>query len=326
MKETEKQKRLEKVREKVRARIDEGRDPRIAHWQGALESLLVTVHDHLVAGEVITVESLKPDDIRQFRNLQITLDFSPFVNAVFLPPHLAEKFNPPEVAEDMGRSSEKSPSTKVVVSRLNDYNRILTAELSPAKPGIDIFDSGSLLGSYNYNTPEECISDLSKIIWIHLRDREVWQQADYINYTEGWFYRSACHNIPDLPINVNYSYIHHPVLIRLNTVAAIFKLMKATLLGMYADPDRIIAAANDARLSGAATEISREGLVRGDAEQKKALDLWLEDRLLSLLKLLQGYDIVNFNAFSESEQREFKTMFTRTMTDVLNKITEKISE
>jgi hypothetical protein len=320
------QEKLKEIQDVTRKRIKMGRDARIARWQGTLESLLVQLSKRLVPGEVRAVESLNPDEVARFQKLQIILDLPPFVQAAFLPVRVAGQVTPPNAPQLVSGGVEKSRSNKVLVARRDKLARILIAEISPQGPGIDILEDANLLASYNYNTAEECVTDISKIIWIHFRNPKGWQEAQYIQYTEGWFYRSALNRTLDLPITENYSYIHHPILLGLDRVDAVFRLMEATLDRLCQDPEETIAAANAAHpRRKEAAEITRQALARGDVAARQALRSFMEDRLLELLKLLRGHEIINFRGFTKPEQRRFKTAFTRVVRAVSDRILADLS-
>jgi hypothetical protein len=315
--------KYEEIDKRAQERLKAGRDPGVTRWQAALEAMLVAVEPYLIAGEVVTTESLSPEEIELFQKIQLVIDLAPFSFAIFLPPVLANTLNPSGLAKTLDRAPEVS--NKILVSRVNDYRRILTAELSPAKPGIDIYENGALLGSYNYNTPEECLGDLSKIIWIHLKHQGSWTKEDYIKYTEGWFYRSASNKILDLPINQNHSYIHHPVLLNIKTVEAIFRLIKSTLLNLCDTVDYTIAMANANNLyNSGAVKITRSGLANSVEAEENFLRTYIEEKMLALLKLLRGYEIINFRSFSQNEQNEFKKRFNQTVEEVFQEIIKKI--
>ncbi len=315
MKENAEHNTPEYLKEKSRDRIRAGRDPRTVMWHETLETMLMLIRDSLIPGEIIAVESMNPDETATFSRLRTTLDLAPFVTAAFIPPAAANRLKPAGEAAAFERAAENS--CKILVSRVNDCNRILTAEISASNPGIDILDDGILLGCYNYSTSGECISDLSKIIWIHLKHRGTWDQEDYIRYTESWFFRSAAGRTAGLPVNVNHSYIHHPVLIGLSPVKAVFRLMKATLIRVCGDMDNTIQLANDANIyKNNTVEITREGLAGGDPQQQNSLRIYIDEKLLGLLKLLKEYDIVNFKGFSDAEQREFKFTFARVAEEI----------
>ncbi|MEZ4525977.1 MAG: hypothetical protein R2941_08680 [Desulfobacterales bacterium] len=315
MKESAEHNTPEYLKEKSRDRIRAGRDSRIVMWQETLEAMLMQIREYLIPGEIIAVESMNPDETATFSRLRTTLDLAPFVTAAFLPPAVANRLKPAGEAGTFDRAAENS--CKILVSRVNDCDRILTAEISASNPGIDILDDGILLGCYNYSTSGECISDLSKIIWIHLKQQGSWTQEDYVHYTESWFFRSAAGRTAGLPVNVNHSYIHHPVLIGLSPVKAVFRLMKATLIRLCKDTDNVIQLANDANMyKNNTVEITGEGLARGDAQQENSLRIYVDEKLLGLLKLLKEYDIINFKGFSEAEQREFKITFARVVEEI----------
>ncbi len=312
------------IKERSLRRIKEGRDPKVVRWHAALESMFMTMEDRVIPGEIITIDALTPKEIESFRKLHLNMDLAPFVTAVFLPA---------SIADPLSRSSankierELTGSNKVLVSKYKDYKRILTAEISPAKPGIDIFDEGSHVGSHNYYSVEECISDLSNIIWIHMKHEDRWTDDDYIKYTEGWFYRSATHKVIDLPINANYSYIHHPGLLNMDAVRAIYKLMKAVLLRIHNDPNETIALANSINQSNDNTcRITREGLIKGDKNEIKSFKIYMEDKLIQLLKLLRGYEVIDFRKFTPVQQKKFKAMFATTVDAVIQKILKDLKQ
>jgi hypothetical protein len=318
------QDKLKAIENQAEEWIKAGRDPRVVRWQAALESAMIK-HEHLsVPGEIITVESLTPEEIERFRNLQLFLDLPPFVWAMFLPCSIAGALDPLE----SGRIAECSPqdTNKILVTRIGDFTHILAAEISPLKPGINIYEKGSQVGSHTYNTAEECISDLSKIIWIHMKHKTRWTEDDYTRYTEAWFFRSAAHKVLDLPINTSNSYIHRPFLLNLKTIPAIYKLMRATLARMHHTPETVLAIANAANLYHSQTvPITREGLLNNDAAQTASLRIYLDEKLLGLLKLLRGHEIINFTGFSEAEQHEFKTCFARTLEEIFQMIMDQIT-
>jgi hypothetical protein len=39
----------------------------------------------------------------------------------------------------------------------------------PFTPAIDVYDNGQLLAGYIYNTIDECIGDLARVLQIHLQ-------------------------------------------------------------------------------------------------------------------------------------------------------------
>ena len=72
--------------------------------------------------------------------------------------------------------------------------------------------------------------------------------------------------------------------------------------------------------------ITKEGLINGSEDEKNALRLHIDDKLMGMLKLLRGYDVVKFRFFSKAEQRDFKIRFKRIRKDIFNTALESIIE
>ena len=310
MDEIAREKQLKEIQVRARERIDAGREPGVVHWQAALESMLTAVSPYLVPGEVVPAAAMSPDVSARFRDMERILDFSPFVCGVFLPPDLADTLSPEGIAHSLVRTARGS--LKLLVTRVGDFNRIMTVEVAPGSPGIDIFEDGVLLGGYDYESPEACMADLSKVVWIHLKHRGKWTPDDCIRYTDAWFLKSAVCQASDLPVNPNHSYIHSPTLLKLKPVDAVFKLMDTTLAKLSGDAETVLAWANAAG-RGQGRAVTLEGLARNDGDEIRCLEIGLEDRLLSLLSLLHGYRAVDFQAFSDADERAFKALFERTV-------------
>jgi hypothetical protein len=314
MEETGRETRLNEIQQQAQAQIEAGRTPGVVHWQAALASMLTTVSAHLVPGDIIPAASMGDGAAQRFEALQARLDFSPFVCGVFLPPELADTLSPAKIAPPLVRAEKGS--MKILVVRVGDFRRILTAEIAPGRPGIDIFEDGSLLGSYEYDTPEDCMDDLSKVVWIHLKHQGAWSAEDCIRYTENWFTKSLALQDRDLPVNPNHSYIHSPTLLKLRPVDAVFQLMESTLADITGDAETVIAWADTAaRQEGAAAPVTRGGLVRKNGDDLHALERCLEERLLTLLQWLNGFDIVDFKAFVDADQEVFKARFGQAVKD-----------
>jgi len=324
------QEKLQRIEEKTKARIKAGSDPAFARWQGAVESVLSTIEPYLVAGQIVTSDALEKEDAESFQKLHTILDLAPYVTAVFLPRETSRRTIPPKAAESIRRVPEDGISSKVLVSKHNDFRRLMVVELGgpPVRTGIDIFQDGNLLGSYDYETPGDCMDALSKVIWVHLKSRVKWSAADTALYTENWFLRSAAGKIIDLPVNQDHSYIHHPVLLNISEVEAIFKLMRATLASLLHDFDQAAeAACSTLRFENPETdpvEITRQGIMQGITGQVEALHDFIVNSLLELLKLLRGYDIIKFENFSEKDNTAFKDAFEKTVVETYRRLVDQI--
>lgn len=135
----------------------------------------------------------------------------------------------------------------LIISHLRDQTLILQASLPGLEfAGIDIFEDGKHFADYMYNTVEECLKELSNIIWTYFRPKGEWSKDQIILYTENWYGKSA-YGIegPDMKFHTEYSYVHHSELIDLNPLDAVFKLIQATVPKEYETLDRAIEITND---------------------------------------------------------------------------------
>lgn len=316
--------RVEQVSQRIKHWIQEGAALETAQWQGALESMLAAMEHFLIPGAVITAEGLSETEAELFHKLFIALDLSPFVAALYLPPALSGKL---KAKDPMDRKAENG-SHRLIARNPNHPDRILTAELAPEAPnGADIYQDGKRLGSYDYQSQQESIAQISKLIWVHLKPPRLWRSSDQIQYTENWFFRAAVGGIRDLPVNARYSYLHEPQRLGLTRIEAVFKLMAATLSRLYEDPDQTIAAANAANAyePDPLVAITPDGLRTDDPAQKKALCHFLANQLGDLLRLLHGYGIVDFQAMDPNEEQSFYQQFDQTVARVCAGVQQAVS-
>jgi hypothetical protein len=96
------------------------------------------------------------------------------------------------------------------------------------------------------NTVEECLDELSKVTWTYFRPNGDWSKQQIIQYTENWYGKSV-YGVegPEVKFHPEYSYVHHPELIGLNPLDAVFKLIEATVPKEYDTLERAIEITND---------------------------------------------------------------------------------
>ncbi len=73
-----------------------------------------------------------------------------------------------------------------------------------------------------------------------------WSKDQIIRYTENWYGKSV-YGVegPDVKFHAEYSYVHHPELIDLTPLNAVFKLIQATVPKEYDTLERAIEITND---------------------------------------------------------------------------------
>jgi hypothetical protein len=295
---------MERIPDKIKQWIEEKKDPRSAHWQGGLEEVLNVFLPHMEPGKLMTVHPLDDDDVPVFTAALEAVDLSPNLHAAFLPPSIAGSITPPESADELQRIDKGKPSYKILIARPGKDLRILCAEISEhaKNPGVDIFQSGALIGTYNYDTSQACIADLTKVIRAHVWEKGPWHRDDYKRYTINWFEKTMNLEKGSVLVREEFSFLHSPTLIKSNRVDAVFTLIYEILLKRFSDPDDPIRDA-----------VSPIQNIENKDERVDQSDKLAERAILELLNLMREFEIVNFGKFSNTENEQFKKEFSRTV-------------
>ncbi len=232
------------------------------------------------------------------------VDLSPNLHAAFLPPSIAGSVTPPESADELQRIDKGKPSYKILIARPGKDLRILCAEISEhaKNPGVDIFQSGALLGTYNYDTPQACIADLTKVIRMHIWEKGTWRRDDYKRYTINWFEKIMDLGKDTVCVREDFSFLHSPTLIKSNRVDAVFTLIFEILLKRFSDPDD--------QFKDAVSSIQN---IKNKDDRVAQSNKLAERGILELLSLMRELEIVNFGEFSNTENERFKKEFSRTI-------------
>jgi len=302
---------MDQISKKVKQWIDEKKDPRSAHWQGGLEAILNVFSPYMEPGKLIPVQPLEKDDVPVFEAALEVVDLSPNLTAAFLPPSIAGPITPPESADELQRIDEGKPSYKILIARTGKDPRILCAEISEhaKNPGIDIFQSGALLGTYNYDNQQDCHTFLTQAIRAHIWERGKWSQDEYKTYTMNWFEKILDLGKGTVRVDEEFSFFHSPTLIKSDRIDALFILISEVLLKRINDPE---SQFKDAVSSIQKTE---------DKDLRVTQTHELAERtILELLNLMKELEIVKFDEFSNTENERFKKEFSRTIIQISERI------
>jgi len=316
---------MNSISQKVQQWIDDGKDPRSAHWQGCLEAILDVFMPYLKPGQLIPVAPLADEEMAVFLSVLKIVDLSPNLFAAFLPPSIAEKITPPDSAEELHHIEKGKPSFKILIARPGTEERILCAEISEHanKPGVDIFQpgfpfsiwcsssaesggvifsAGALLGSYNFENLEDCFTELNKIIRAHIWEKEKWPQKDYIRYTINWFEKVMTLHKDTVDVQKDFSFFHSPTLIKSNKTDVIFILIYEIIQKRLNDTD------DSLQESVAAIQAI------DDVDVKKGqLNSLIDAVVFELLKVMKDCDLLQLDAFSEKEMKQFDSESARTI-------------
>jgi len=282
--------------DKVKKWINDGRNPGIAHWHGALEATMASFAPYLQPGRLIPVHSLDKSAYSIFKELYTVLDLCPDTLAAFIPSGMAGVLYPPAAIDSLRRIHKDNKSVMLLCRQPGENTRILSAEISKEawKPGVDLFEEGALLGSYEFDSSADCIRELPKLVRTHLWRKEKWTAANYADYTLNWFNRVVATGRSDAPVQPDFSYIHSPVLMNFSDVDAIFKLIYAVAAGQFQEIDF--------------REKVKPDLAEDDDEANR--HRFIEGRMLGMLNLLRDSQAVDFSAFTARENEQFKDAFT----------------
>jgi len=302
---------MDQIAKKVKQWIDEKKDPRSAHWQGGLEAMLNVFSPYMEPGKLIPVQPLEKDDFPVFKAALEAVDLSPNLTAAFLPPSIAGSVIPPESAVELQRIEKGKPSYKILIARPGKDPRILCAEISEhaKNPGIDIFQSGALLGTYNYDTHQDCITYLTQAIRAHIWERGKWSQDEYKRYTINWFEKILDLGKGTVRVEEDFSFFHSPTLIKSNRIDALFTLIFEILVKRVGDPDD--------QFKDAISSI--RNIKDKDVRVVQSNEL-AERAILELLNLMKELEIVKFDEFSNTENERFKKEFSRTIQQITDRI------
>ncbi len=292
------------MKKKVSKWIKKGKDPRSAHWQAALEATLKLFTPDLEPGKLIPVGPLEEADIHLFEKALAVVDLSPTLPAAFIPPTLAGKLTPPDTADELHRVPPDAPSYQILISRPGEEVRLLSAEISEhaTRPGVDLFQSGALLGSYDFENQADCLDNLNKIIRAHIWEAGRWDHDAYVAYTLNWFERVRTLNSATVSVEKDFSFFHSPTLIKSNKMDVMFTLMTEELLKRGRDKLDPLCQ----RL------LSMEGKA-DESLPFSLLSQIIEKEMVAQLTLFRSLELVNFSDFTNAQSEQFKRGFSETV-------------
>ncbi len=287
---------MEAVSPKIKQWIDEGKDPRIAYWQGGLEAVLNVFSPYLEPGKLIPVEALEEDEFFVFTKALEVVDLSPGLRAAFLPPSIAAEVTPPASADKLQRIETGKPSFKILIARPGKEMRIMCIELSAQakKPGVDIFESGVLLGTYDFDNPRDCLAALNKIVRAHIWEKGKWGREDYKRYTVNWFGKVLDLQNGKVCVEKDVSFLHSPTLIRTNRIDAVFTLVEEVFRKRANDPDDLLGKA-----------VSAIRMIPDVEARAAQFNHFAEKNVFEFLAAMKKCDVVPFNTSSDKENEQF---------------------
>jgi hypothetical protein len=285
-------------------------------WQATLELMLLMMEQQLIEspGQLLPMQTGGDDEWDFYLDVMEKLDLPPDTGAVLITPSAFKEMKFPMQPEF--EDSELAPWNRnafsVIISDLRDHNVILQASLPGIEfAGIDIFEDGKHFADYMSNTVEECLDELSSITWTYFRPKGGWSKDQVIQYTENWYGKSV-YGVegPDVKFHSEYSYVHHPKLIDLNPLNAVFKLIQETVPKEYETLEGAIEITNDLSRDMDLGEptVTKAGILGDDQAQCQALlnRITVEiDMMLDMLSYQKGVKVPGRNIQNPDYNRIF---------------------
>lgn len=309
-------KKAEAIFKKAEDREKAGGDHLETGWQATLELMLLMMEQQILEnpGLLLPMQTSGDDEWDFYLDVMEKLDLPPDTGAVLITPSAFKEMKIP--GDPDFDDSELAPWNRnaysVIISDLRDHNVILQASLPGIEfAGIDVFEDGKHFADYMYNSVEECLDELSKVTWTYFQPKGDWSKQQIIQYTENWYGKSI-YGVegPGVKFHPEYSYVHHPELIDVDPLNAVFKLIQATIPKEYETPDRAIEITNDLSrdLDLGEPTVTKVGIMGNDHAQCQALlnRITVEiDMTLEMLSYQKGVKVPGRNIKNPNYNRVF---------------------
>jgi hypothetical protein len=325
------QKSIEQIAERAESRKQAGRDEFQVNWQASLELLILMAEDHLLEhpGQLEPMRISNREEWGFYVDVMEKLDLPPDICALFITPSTFRDMPPPAPEEwvTSGFLEWQEDSCSVLITRCDNREVIMQASLPGLESvGIDIFDDGAHIADYSYNNIDECLEDLSRIVWIYFKPDENWTNERIIRYTENYFAKTLyIFGIEDVPVHPEYSYLHNPKPLKLSPLESAFKVLRTTIPKRFESLDEWIEFANDLNKDWELGDptITKMGILNDNKAQCQALlgQITFEiDQLLDILDSVEGVDL----SFRSADNPEYDRAFDEAARAIYESITSRV--
>ena len=325
------EKSIEAIFEKTEAREKARSNFFEVGWQYTLEIMLLTMEKHLRKhpGQLLPMQIISQEEWEFYLDVQKKLDLPPNTSAVMVTPGAFKEMallKPPKIKKSTITPGERN-AYSLIISGCRDHRIIMGVSL----PGVDyveihVFEDRKHLADYTYNTIEECLNSLTKVIWIHFNPKKsTWTEEQIIRYTENWFAKSIDIDIKDVMVHSEYSYVHRPELINLTYLESIFKVIAATIPEEYDNLEKAIKTANKLNQDFVLGDpvITKEGILQDNKYECELLIDWIGIEIDQYLDTLEYLKEVKF-PHRNIKNWEYKRVFSETAIKVYEVITGRL--
>jgi hypothetical protein len=306
---------------RAEARKGKGSDGFGVDWQACLELLFLMMEKPFLdsPGQLLPMQIDCDEEWDSYVEIETRLDLPPDACAVLVTPS-AFKQLPVPFAEETKAPDFRAYS--ILIRGCRKHGKVMQVSLPGIQSvGIDVFEEGNHILDYSYESIEECMGDLNRIVWMLFNVKEAWGEEQVTRYTENWYAKSLhTFAIEDVPIHTDCSYLHHPELIRLSPLDAIFKLVAATIPKEYGALEEGIKLANDLNEEMGLPVITVKGILNDDKAQARALLSRIVIEIDMNLDMLDCVDDIDF-----TERSIGNLAYNRTLDDAARHVYQRIT-
>ena len=165
-----------RIGETITQRTGTGSNELVAGWQKMLANLLDNFSPYLKPARIVTFKHLTSEEEQLFHQIVQHVDVPDDVCGIYISASARNQMmytnqgqKIPEEASspnDDGALLFSLPSSRATIIN------VLLAH-SPHMPAIDVYDDGALLAGYIYESIDDCLGSLTKVIAIHLGGQSV---------------------------------------------------------------------------------------------------------------------------------------------------------
>ncbi|MCX5803555.1 MAG: hypothetical protein NTU69_08520 [Proteobacteria bacterium] len=302
------------------------------HGGDSLENIMQTYFETILymgykimlkrPGEIIPMVIKGKEERDFFFMILRKVDLPPDICAIVVTPSGREKIGP-QIDKNVDLFNKES--SMLVISHYQKRDRVFHVALPGLLSiGTDIYEDGNLICSYDYNTIDECLNELSKIVWNYLGPKEALSKEQIIQYTENWFAKSEdIFSLKNIPVHKEFNYLYHPELIGMTLPKALLKAMAAALLKKN-DLDRVIYNANDFSKSCPNLNlpvVTKKGIMKNIYPECKALLGQILSELEVMFDVLESLPDIEL-AYRRLWRPEYnRTIFDKTGAEIYQTLT-----
>jgi len=314
------QKSVEEIYEKADARAKAGQDPLCSDWQATLEVMLLACEKALRPGQLVPIGIDEDREWEFYQDILEKLDLPPDVCSILLTPSAASALPIPHDPKTDTVVPPGRDAFSMLISDCRDHTTVMQVSLPGLMSvGIDVFEHGSQLAGYTYKTIEECLSDLTRVVWIYFNPGEHWTEEEIFRYTENWVEKSQDIDLEKAPVHREFSYVHHPELVGFAPMEAAFKAIAVTVSKYFDSLEEAIESANAVNEDFELGEpvVRAQGILEDREPECQALVRYIGtemDMLFETMDYLEGVPV------PERSGSEYRREFERVAKEVYKRI------